>query len=90
MDVSVEFDNRLIARTGLRTARVGVHRDATVRELVDRLSTEHGQQIRPGLLEDGPLRTDVLAVRESPSGPEPLSADSTVRSGDTVRFELVD
>lgn len=90
MDVTVEFENPLVARAGLRAARLGVHREATVREVVERLSREHGQQVLPGLIEDGPLRTDVRAVRESPDGPEPLSAESTVLPGDTVRFELLE
>lgn len=90
MDVTVEFENPLVARAGVRAARLGVRREATVREVVERLSSEHGEQVQWGLLADGPLRADVRAVRESPTGPEPLSADSTVMPGDTVRFELVD
>lgn len=90
MSVSVEFDNRLVPRTGLRSARVPVRREATVREVVDRLAAEHGAQVRPGLLDGEPLRHDVLAVCESTEGQETLSPDSVVRAGDTVRFELVE
>jgi len=87
MDVEVKLTGTLAARTGTHRARVGVGPDATVADVVDALADQFGPQVRAGVLVGSRLRTDTVVVRESPDS-ETLSASSSVRDGDTVRFQL--
>jgi len=87
MDVEVKLTGTLAARTGTHRARVGVGPDATVADVVDALADQFGPQVRAGVLVGSRLRTDTVVVRESPDA-ETLSAGSSVRDGDTVRFKL--
>jgi|AntDeeMinimDraft_4_1070355.scaffolds.fasta_scaffold16902_2 ribose 5-phosphate isomerase len=87
MDVEVKLTGTLAARTGTHRARVGVGSDATVADVVDALAEQFGPQVRSGVLVGSRLRTDTVVVRESPDS-ETLSAGSSVRDGDTVRFKL--
>lgn len=91
MGVTVELNGPLVARTGVLSSDVPVNREATVADVVERLSQEYGDHVRAGLMEEwGRLRSDTRAVRESADRTEPISTDSTVVPGETVRFELVD
>lgn len=87
MDVQVELEGTLAARTGTHVARVGVDEDATVADVVEALAREYGSQVRTGVLQGRRLRTDTVVVRESPDS-ETLTAGSRVTSGDLVRFQL--
>jgi hypothetical protein len=87
MDVEVTLTGTLAARTGTHRARVGVGPNATVADVVDALADQFGPQVRAGVLVGSRLRTDTVVVRESPDS-ETLSAGSSVRDGDTVRFQL--
>lgn len=87
MDVEVTLTGTLAARTGTHRARVGVEDDATVADVVDALAAKFGSQVRNGVLEGSRLRTDTVVVRDSPDA-EPLSANSQVYAGDSVRFQL--
>lgn len=88
MTVEVRLEGSLVARAGARRARVSVPEDATIEDVVTALADEYGPQVRPAILERERLRTDTVAVRESPDHGERLSSSSHVNPGDTVRFEM--
>ncbi|WP_255196339.1 MoaD/ThiS family protein [Halorarius litoreus] len=88
MTVEVRLEGTLIARAGARHARVPVPDDATVEDVVAALAEEYGPQVRPAILEGERLRTDTVAIRESPTPSERLSSTSHVHHGDTVRFQM--
>ncbi|MFC7045061.1 MoaD/ThiS family protein [Halobacteriaceae archaeon GCM10025711] len=87
MDVTVILAGTLAARTGTHRARVGVPEGATVSDVVDALADEYGPQVRPGVLEGEHIRSDTIVVRDAADA-GPLTADSHVEPGDTVRFLL--
>lgn len=88
MNVTVELAGTLVARTGTRRATVAVADDATLEDVVDALTADHGPQVRSGVLDGERLRSDTVVVREAADGTESLSTGSSVHPGDTVRFQL--
>lgn len=88
MGVEVRLTGSLIARAGARRTHVAVPGEATVEDVIEQLAEKCGPQVRPALLEGERLRSDTVAVRESPTPRETLGSASPVEPGDTVRFEL--
>lgn len=88
MTVEVRLEGTLVARAGARHARVHVPDEATIEDVVAALADKFGPQVRPAILEGERLRTDTVAIRESPPHQERLSSSSHVNHGDTVRFQM--
>ncbi len=90
MDVTVQLQGSIAARTGTHAVHLGVPDGATVRDVVDALAEECGTQVRSGVLDDDRLRRDTLALRHGVDADERLTAASHVESGDTLRFRHSD
>jgi hypothetical protein len=90
MGVEVRLSGSLVARAGARRAHVPVREQATVVDIVQELADQYGPQVRPAILNGERLRSDTRAVRELPAPGERLGSNSTIKSGDTVRFELAE
>lgn len=90
MCVRVKLTGVLTLRAGIDESSVFVPEHATITDVVEELSRECGQQVRPALLKGDRLRSDTVAVRESHESTQRLSSDSVVESGDTVRFQFED
>jgi hypothetical protein len=88
MAVEVILEGSLVARAGARRSIVSVPENATVEDVVASLADEYGPQVRPAVLEGERLRSDTVAVRESPRPSERLSSESPVDPGDTLRFRM--
>ncbi|WP_330630462.1 ubiquitin family protein [Halocatena halophila] len=90
MCVRVELNGVLTVRTGVERSSVEVPDEATPVDIVEALERECGPQIRPALLKGDRLRSDTVAIRTSTDGSQQLTSQSTIRDGDTVRFEFED
>lgn len=84
----IEISRSLAARVGAQEAHVGVREGDTVRDVIDRLTTEFGSQVASGMLDGDRLRSDVIAVRNPDTAHESVTADTTLRPGDALEFHL--
>ncbi|WP_433623364.1 hypothetical protein [Halomicrococcus sp. NG-SE-24] len=87
MNVRVELTGSLVARTGTRDARVAVPESATVADVIDKLGEKCGPQATAGIVDTLGIRPDTRIVRESRDASEPVSVNSPVEPGDTVRVQ---
>jgi len=88
MSVVIEFSTALSSRLGVRGTYVRVSESTTVMGLVEQLAEQFGSSVRRGLLTEERLRRDAVVTRESSVASEHLGPESTVTTGDRIRFEL--
>jgi hypothetical protein len=84
----IEISRSLAARVGTHEAHVSLREGDTVQDVIDRLAAEYGSQVATGLLDGDRLRSDVIALRESDSHRESVSATSALEVGDDLHFHL--
>jgi hypothetical protein len=88
MGVNIRLEGSLVARAGARQAYIHVPDGSTVVDVINQLAERYGPQVRPALLDGDRLRSDTVAIRESPAPPHHIGTESRLKAGDTVRFEL--
>jgi hypothetical protein len=88
MTVEVHLTGVLAARAGTGRTYVSVSEDATLADVIDRLSERYGPTVRPALVEGNQLRASASVRRRGNVSEESLSLHSGVSPGDRLRFGL--
>lgn len=88
MTVEVHLTGVLAARAGTRRTYLSVPEDATLADVIDRLTDRHGPGIRSALVDGNALRPAATVRRRGNVSEESLSLHSRVSPGDRLRFGL--
>lgn len=88
MTVEVHLAGVLAARAGTRRTYLSVPADATLGDVIDRLTDRHGPGLRSALVDGGTLRAAATVRRRGNVAEESLSLHSRVAPGDRLRFDV--